>query len=86
MVLVLALWACLALGTGSEESPAPKPLAGGQPFAVVWNIPTGRCQHRFGVGLPLSDYGIVENQGGHFTGQNITIFYKNKFGLYPYLS
>uniref|UniRef100_A0A8C5TBE6 Hyaluronidase n=1 Tax=Malurus cyaneus samueli TaxID=2593467 RepID=A0A8C5TBE6_9PASS len=57
-----------------------------QPFAVVWNIPTGRCQHRFGVGLPLGDYGIVENQGGDFAGQNITIFYKNKFGLYPYLS
>lgn len=85
-MLVLALWACLALGTASEESPAPEPLAGGQPFAVVWNIPTGRCQHRFGMGLPLSDYGIVENQGGHFAGQNITIFYKNKFGLYPYLS
>lgn len=86
LVLVLALWACLALGTASEESPAPEPLAGGQPFAVVWNVPTGRCQHRFGVGLPLSDYGIVENRGGHFAGQNITIFYKNKFGLYPYLS
>ncbi|XP_077040842.1 hyaluronidase-3 isoform X2 [Agelaius phoeniceus] len=86
MVLVLALWACLALGTASEESPAPEPLAGGQPFAVVWNVPTERCQHRFGIGLPLGDYGIVENQGGHFAGQNITIFYKNKFGLYPYLS
>ncbi|XP_005422587.1 hyaluronidase-3 [Geospiza fortis] len=86
MVLVLALWACLALGTASEESPAPEPLAGGMPFAVVWNVPTERCQRRFGIGLPLGDYGIVENQGGHFAGQNITIFYKNKFGLYPYLS
>uniref|UniRef100_A0A8D2QMJ3 Hyaluronidase n=1 Tax=Zosterops lateralis melanops TaxID=1220523 RepID=A0A8D2QMJ3_ZOSLA len=71
---------------GLSPSARHPPLAGGQPFAVVWNIPTSRCQHRFGVGLPLSDYGIVENQGGHFAGQNITIFYKNKFGLYPYLS
>ncbi|XP_068264805.1 hyaluronidase-3 isoform X2 [Nyctibius grandis] len=86
MVLALALWACLALGTAGGESPAPEPLAGGQPFAVVWNVPAGRCQRRFGVGLPLGDYGIVENQSGHFAGQNITIFYKNKFGLYPYLS
>lgn len=85
-MLALVLWACLALGTVGGESPAPEPLAGGQPFTVVWNIPTGRCQRRFGVGLPLSDYGIVENQDGCFTGQNITIFYKNKFGLYPYLS
>lgn len=83
---VLALWVCLALGAADGKGPAPAPLAGGQPFAVVWNIPTGRCQHRFGVGLPLADYGIVENRGGHFAGQNITIFYKNKFGLYPYIS
>nr|XP_047929952.1 hyaluronidase-3 [Anser cygnoides] len=83
---VLALWVWLALGAAGGKGPAPAPLAGGQPFAVVWNIPTGRCQHRFGVGLPLADYGIVENRGGHFAGQNITIFYKNKFGLYPYIS
>ncbi|KAM6325256.1 hyaluronidase-3 [Podargus strigoides] len=86
MVLVLALWACLVLGTAGRESLAPEPLAGGHPFAVVWNVPTGRCQHRFGIGLPLSDYGIIENRDGRFAGQNITIFYKNKFGLYPYLS
>lgn len=84
--LALALWACLALGMAGGESPAPEPLVGDQPFAVVWNVPASRCQHRFGVGLPLSDYGIVENQDGRFAGQNITIFYKNKFGLYPYLS
>ncbi|XP_054243325.1 hyaluronidase-3 [Indicator indicator] len=86
MVLVLVLWACLVLDMARVESPAPEPLMGHQPFAVVWNIPTGRCQRRFGVRLPLGDYGIMENQDGHFTGQNITIFYKNKFGLYPYLS
>ncbi|XP_075015193.1 hyaluronidase-3 isoform X4 [Calonectris borealis] len=86
MVPALALWACLALGTAGRESPAPEPLVGGQPFAVVWNVPTGRCQRRFGMGLPLGDYGIMENENGRFAGQNITIFYKNKFGLYPYLS
>ncbi|XP_072203319.1 hyaluronidase-3 isoform X1 [Excalfactoria chinensis] len=86
MGLVLALWTWLVLGTASGESPMPAALAGGQPFAVLWNIPSGRCQRRFGVGLPLADYGIVENEGGRFAGQNITIFYKNKFGLYPYIS
>lgn len=82
----LVLWAWLVLGTAGGESPAPTALAGGQPFAVLWNIPSSRCQRRFGVGLPLADYGIVENRGGRFAGQNITIFYKNKFGLYPYIS
>uniref|UniRef100_A0A669QK77 Hyaluronidase n=1 Tax=Phasianus colchicus TaxID=9054 RepID=A0A669QK77_PHACC len=83
---VLALWAWLVLGTAGGESSVPTALAGGQPFTVLWNIPSGRCQRRFGIGLPLADYGIVENQGGRFAGQNITIFYKNKFGLYPYIS
>ncbi|XP_062441407.1 hyaluronidase-3 isoform X2 [Rhea pennata] len=82
----LVLWAWLILCMVSGESPAPKPITDGQPFAVVWNVPTGRCWHRFGVGLPLGNYGIVENLGGHFAGQNISIFYKNQFGLYPYLS
>ncbi|XP_062466613.1 hyaluronidase-3-like isoform X2 [Pezoporus occidentalis] len=86
MVLALVLWACLVLGTAGGESPAAEPVAGGQPFVVVWNVPTSRCQHHFGVELPLGNYGIVENQDGHFAGQNMTIFYKDKFGLYPYLS
>ncbi|XP_010223644.1 PREDICTED: hyaluronidase-3 [Tinamus guttatus] len=82
----LVLWAWLMLRVVSNERPAPEPIAGSQPFAVLWNVPTGRCWRRFGVALPLSSYGIVENLGGQFTGQNITIFYKNQFGLYPYLS
>ncbi|XP_074952340.1 hyaluronidase-3 [Phalacrocorax aristotelis] len=86
MVLALVLWACLVLGAAGREHLAPDPLVDDQPFAVVWNVPAGHCQRHFGVGLPLSDYGIVENQDGHFAGQNITIFYKNKFGLYPYVS
>ncbi|XP_025901993.1 hyaluronidase-3 [Nothoprocta perdicaria] len=82
----LLLWAWLTLRVVSGESPAPEPIAGGRPFAVVWNVPTGRCWRRFGVALPLGSYGIVENAGDRFAGQNITIFYKNQFGLYPYLS
>uniref|UniRef100_A0A8C6JYL6 Hyaluronidase n=1 Tax=Melopsittacus undulatus TaxID=13146 RepID=A0A8C6JYL6_MELUD len=86
MVLELVVWACLVLGPAGGESPAAEPVVGAQPFAVVWNVPTSRCQHHFGMGLPLGNYGIVENQDGRFAGQNMTIFYKNKFGLYPYLS
>ncbi|XP_028574496.2 hyaluronidase-3 isoform X1 [Podarcis muralis] len=57
-----------------------------EPFVVVWNLPTAKCREHFGITLPLEAYGIVENKDNAFRGQNITIFYKNKFGLYPYIS
>ncbi|XP_074054113.1 hyaluronidase-3 [Macrotis lagotis] len=57
----------------------------GRPFTVVWNVPTARCQARFGQPLLLELFGIVHNQAQRFQGQNITIFYKNQFGLYPYV-
>ncbi|XP_068951759.1 hyaluronidase-3 [Petaurus breviceps papuanus] len=57
----------------------------GRPFTAVWNVPTARCQTHFGQSLLLEPFGIVHNQAQHFRGQNITIFYKNQFGLYPYL-
>ncbi|XP_020854848.1 hyaluronidase-3 isoform X1 [Phascolarctos cinereus] len=57
----------------------------GRPFTAVWNVPTARCQTHFGQPLLLEPFGIVYNQAQRFRGQNITIFYKNQFGLYPYL-
>lgn len=54
------------------------------PFSVLWNVPSARCKTRFGVHLPLDALGIIANHGQRFHGQNITIFYKNQFGLYPY--
>ncbi|XP_014375518.1 hyaluronidase-3 isoform X1 [Alligator sinensis] len=94
MTVVLIFWICVmrCIGAGQSlrghgwERPSPDPIVQDKPFVVVWNMPTTKCQQRFGVALPLGDYGIVENQGNEFQGQNMTIFYKNKFGLYPYIS
>ncbi|XP_067417307.1 hyaluronidase-3 [Emydura macquarii macquarii] len=94
MMLGLSFWSCVLFHLGaipllrghSWESASTSPLFQHEPFVVVWNMPTARCQRRFGVALPLKDYGIVENQGNEFQGQNMTILYKNKFGLYPYIS
>ncbi|XP_074139421.1 hyaluronidase-3 [Sminthopsis crassicaudata] len=76
----LVAWATLCLVGGWATS-----WQLGRPFTAVWNVPTARCQTRFGQPLPLEAFGIVYNQGQHFRGQNVTIFYKNQFGLYPYL-
>ncbi|XP_045386116.1 hyaluronidase-3 isoform X1 [Lemur catta] len=76
----LVLGVALCLGCGQPLLKAPE-----RPFSVLWNVPSARCKARFGVHLPLNVLGIIANHGQHFYGQNITIFYKNHLGLYPYL-
>ncbi|KAI1892918.1 hypothetical protein AGOR_G00138460 [Albula goreensis] len=65
---------------------AAGPLVEGRPFAVVWNMPTAHCQKRYGIHFNLSAFDIIENHHEEFLGQNMTIFYHNKLGLYPYLT
>ncbi|XP_029974370.1 hyaluronidase-3 isoform X1 [Salarias fasciatus] len=65
---------------------AAGPLLQDRPFVVVWNMPTARCQGRYGVRLDLADFDIVENREQRFLGQKVTIFYRDRLGMYPYLS
>ncbi|KAF5921597.1 hypothetical protein HPG69_012767 [Diceros bicornis minor] len=70
----LVLGVALCLGCGQPLLQAPE-----RPFSVLTRIA------RFGVHLPLEALGITANRGQRFHGQNVTIFYKNQLGLYPYL-
>nr|XP_046253627.1 hyaluronidase-3 [Scatophagus argus]XP_046253628.1 hyaluronidase-3 [Scatophagus argus]XP_046253629.1 hyaluronidase-3 [Scatophagus argus] len=78
-------------GADLPHSPPPAvsaapPVLQRQPFVVVWNIPTARCQKRYNVELDLGDFDIVENRQQRFQGQKMTIFYRDRLGKYPYLS
>uniref|UniRef100_A0A3Q2PWB8 Hyaluronidase n=1 Tax=Fundulus heteroclitus TaxID=8078 RepID=A0A3Q2PWB8_FUNHE len=53
------------------------------PFLTVWNAPTESCFSRYGVDLDLGMFSIVQNQNQSFFGENVTIFYADKLGLYP---
>lgn len=53
------------------------------PFLSVWNAPTASCLSQYGVDLDLGTFSIVQNQNQTFMGENITIFYSEKLGLYP---
>lgn len=77
--LALVLGVTLCLGYGQPQLWAPE-----RPFSVLWNVPSAHCKTRFDVHLPLEALGITANHGQRFHGQNITIFYKNQLGLYPY--
>ncbi|XP_068568324.1 hyaluronidase-1 [Cebidichthys violaceus] len=53
------------------------------PFLSVWNAPTASCLSQYGVDLDLGTFSIVQNENQTFMGENITIFYSEKLGLYP---
>ncbi|KAF4072467.1 hypothetical protein AMELA_G00263350 [Ameiurus melas] len=55
-------------------------------FSVVWNMPTSKCKRVFGVSLPLQQHGIISNAEQRFTGENISLFYECRLGLYPYIT
>uniref|UniRef100_UPI0037E88BC0 hyaluronidase-3 n=1 Tax=Semicossyphus pulcher TaxID=241346 RepID=UPI0037E88BC0 len=78
-------------GITLSRSPQPVVAAAGpilqeQPFVVVWNMPTAHCQTRYNIHLDLKDFNIIENRQQRFQGQNMTIFYRDRLGKYPYLS
>ncbi|XP_067314663.1 hyaluronidase-1 [Pseudorasbora parva] len=76
---------CLLLVFGiSSVFGRPSSLLTHLPFFSVWNAPTERCTSQFGVELDLSVFDIVHNRDQAFMGDNITIFYSDKLGEYPY--
>lgn len=64
--------------------PALPPIVKDKPFLVTWNAPTARCAAVYDVPLHLDSYGILVNSQEAFVGGNITIFYYDQLGLYPY--
>ncbi|CDQ78842.1 unnamed protein product [Oncorhynchus mykiss] len=67
----------------SEHEAGALPTLSQLPFLTVWNAPTAQCKSRYGVDLDLGVFNIVSNQNQSFMGDNITIFYNTKLGLYP---
>ncbi|XP_025927290.1 hyaluronidase-like [Apteryx rowi] len=64
--------------------PALAPIIQDRPFLVAWNAPSTRCLSAYDVPLNLDAFGILVNRREAFAGGNITIFYYDQLGLYPY--
>ncbi|KAH1168324.1 hyaluronidase-2 [Mauremys mutica] len=71
-------------GCGQDEKPAFAPLFTRKPFIVAWNAPTQDCRPRFKVQLDFSLFDLQASPNEGFVDQNLTIFYKERLGLYPY--
>ncbi|NXK57176.1 HYAL2 protein, partial [Chauna torquata] len=66
------------------EKPSAAPVLTRRPFLVAWNVPTQDCKPRFHVALDFSIFDVQASPNEGFVDQNLTIFYKERLGLYPY--
>lgn len=51
----------------------------------MWNAPTELCEVRFGIHLDLSYFNYVSSTLKTATNQSISIFYIDRFGVFPYV-
>ncbi|XP_003217669.1 hyaluronidase-2 [Anolis carolinensis] len=71
-------------GALAGQKPAFTPIFTRRPFIVAWNVPSQDCQPRFKVQLDFSIFDLQASPNEGFVDQNLTIFYKERLGLYPY--
>ncbi|KAM8860801.1 hyaluronidase-5-like [Synchiropus picturatus] len=61
------------------------PLLANHPFLFMWNAPTELCDVRFAMPLDLSHFHLVSSTLKTATNQSISIFYTDRFGIFPYV-
>ncbi|XP_051563058.1 hyaluronidase-2 [Myxocyprinus asiaticus] len=67
-----------------DLKPTIWPLYPHKPLVLIWNAPTEDCRPRHNVHFELNQFQIVASPNEGFTKQNLTIFYKDRLGRYPY--
>ncbi|XP_036390118.1 hyaluronidase-2 [Megalops cyprinoides] len=80
-MVFLLVWHCC---TAEELKPTRWPLFSHKPVLLAWNAPTEDCGPRHKVWFKLDQFEIVASPNEGFVKQNLTIFYKDRLGLYPY--
>lgn len=81
LCLTILLWTS---GNGQELKSTRWPLYSQKPLLLAWNAPTEDCFPRHNIRLQLDQFQIVASPNEGFVRQNLTIFYKERLGLYPY--
>ncbi|XP_030586341.1 hyaluronidase-2 [Archocentrus centrarchus] len=82
--LLLTLFTSWTAYCSADIKQTRKPLYTQKPVLLAWNAPTQECAPRYKVALSLSQFDVVATPNEGFVGQNLTIFYKERLGLYPY--
>ncbi|XP_055788921.1 hyaluronidase-4-like [Salvelinus fontinalis] len=78
-------WLLLLFNAVFGQKPAKLPLVGRKPFIAAWNAPLDLCTVKYNVQANLEHlFHISGSPRAIRTGQNVTIFYANRLGLYPF--
>ncbi|XP_029357883.1 hyaluronidase-2 isoform X2 [Echeneis naucrates] len=81
LLTLFALWTVLC---SADVKQTRRPLYSQKPVLLAWNAPTQDCAPRHRVTFSLGQFDIVASPNEGFVRQNLTIFYKERLGLYPY--
>lgn len=81
---ILATAVTLVASGGASTTTDP-PIVQGKPFVFMWNAPTELCEVRFGMPLDLSYFDLISSTLKSATNQKISIFYTDRFGIFPYV-
>lgn len=82
--LLLTLFTSWTVLCSADMKQTKQPLYSQKPVLLAWNAPTQECAPRHRVTLSLDQFDIVASPNEGFVRQNLTIFYKERLGLYPY--
>ncbi|NXI72323.1 HYAL1 protein, partial [Anseranas semipalmata] len=77
-------WALLLLLPSPARAAGPGPVLVDRPFVTIWNVPTEPCAQKYNVTLALGVFDVLANTQEAFTGQDVTLFYSRRLGLFPY--
>ncbi|XP_034031543.1 hyaluronidase PH-20-like [Thalassophryne amazonica] len=81
-----ALMSTLALIRTANTLPwTDPPIQPNTHFLFMWNAPTELCESRFGMPLDLSYFHLISSTLKSATNQSISIFYIDRFGIFPYV-
>lgn len=69
--------------TATSPPPTTVPLFNETPFVLLWNAPVSKCQ-QLKVPLDFSLFQAVTTPA-RVSNQSLTLFYKNRIGLFPYI-
>ncbi|XP_047205182.1 hyaluronidase-4 [Girardinichthys multiradiatus] len=84
-VSVTCSWVLLLFHTAFGQKPAKLPLISRRPFIAAWNAPLDMCTIKYNISTNLERlFHIQGSPRATWTGQNVTIFYANRLGYYPY--
>ncbi|XP_075715524.1 hyaluronidase PH-20 [Rhinoderma darwinii] len=84
-VLLRTLFLLALTNSSCQVAKLRAPVGVHSPFVAIWNSPTELCMKKYRIPIDVSLFEIVGSTLPSATSQNITLFYTDRLGYYPYI-